>query len=305
MKIKTKYFNNILVSILIFASSFSNLNGQTNHNKDEDGMVFTLAMMKNMFVNVNTNDAFVAIKVWTQEINKRMNLGMRPNPILYNDLDDLLKNIQKDNVSMVICNTVEYLQNKARLPVKPVLCDPNKDEFILLVRKKDKIKSISELRNKKLNVYVGTNANLANIWIKVALKESNLGEIETFFNEIKNGTTSSQVILSVFFGQSDICMVKKSAFITMSELNPQVGKSLEALKTSVPFIDGMACFTNKFLENSISSKVLKAAYDVDKYPSGKQIFKLLRTQQVSPFKEEYLESTKDLLKQYYELEKKR
>ena len=305
MKIKTKYFNRILAAILIFVSSFSNFYGQANHNKDKDEIVFTLAMMKNMFVNVNINDAFVAIKVWTQEINNRMNLGLEPNPIIYADIDDFLKNEQKDNVSMVICNTVEYLQNKARLPIKPVLCDPKKDEFILLVRKKDKINSISELRNKRLNIYVGTNANLANIWIKVALKESNLGDMETFFHEIKNGTTPSQVILSVFFGQSDICMVKKSAFVTMSELNPQVGKSLIALKTSVPFIDGIACFTNKFLKGNISPIVLKAAYDVEKYPSGQQIFKLLRTRQVSPFKEEYLESTKNLLKRYNELEKKR
>ena len=205
---------------------------------------------------------------------------------------------------MVICNTVEYLQNKERLPIKPVLVDPNQDSFILLVRNKDKINSLAELRSKKLNVYVGTNANLANIWLEVVLKESKLGDTETFFSDIKNGTTPSQVILSVFFGQSDVCMVKKSAFVTMSELNPQVGKSLMAIQTSVPFIDGIACFTNNFLTKNISSKVLKAAYEVEKYPSGQQIFSLLRMRQVSPFKEEYLESTKNLIKRYNELENK-
>ena len=303
MKIRIKYFTKILAAILFFVSCLSSSFAQATHEKDKD-IIFTLAMMKNMFVNVDINDAFVAIKVWTQEINKRMNLGMEPNPKLYTDIDDLLKNLQKDDVSMVICNTVEYLQNKARLPIKPVLVDPNEDSFILLVRNKDKINSMAELRSKKLNVYVGTNANLANIWLEVALKESKLGDTETFFSDIKNGTTPSQVILSVFFGQSDVCMVKKSAFVTMSELNPQVGKSLKVIQTSVPFIDGMACFTDNFLTKNISSKVLKAAYDVDKYPSGQQIFSLLRTRQVSPFKEEYLESTKNLLKRYNELENK-
>ncbi len=294
-------FQRMISIILISLISFPCFYPQSHPDKDTQNK-FVIAFIKNTITDVNINDAVVALKVWAQEVNNRMELGYEPNVLVYDNIEELIKKVNKDNVSMVVCNSLDYLQNKSKLPIRPVMYNPNPYPFILTVRRKDDIKDLSELRGKKIILDISINAEIQYMWLKVLLKENNCGEYKSFFKEIKEGDASSQAILSVFFGQSDACIVNKSAFQTMIELNPQVGKSLKILKSSEPFANGLAFFTLEFLKHKETcDKILKSAFEVESYPAGKQIFALLRTKQVVPYKDEGLESTQNLMDLYNKL----
>ncbi len=171
-------------------------------------------------------------------------------------------------------------------------------QFIILIRKKDKINTIAGLRNKKIILQKETNIDIINMWLAVQLQNNKLGSIDKFFQEIKKGSLASHTILSVFFGENDACIVTTNAYKTMIELNPQVGKKLEILLTSPPFIEGIACYSNDFMKKKIKDNVLKSVIDFEKYPSGKQIYTLLRVKKLLHFKEEDLNTAKELLKEY-------
>ncbi len=136
------------------------------------------------------------------------------------------------------------------------------------------------------------------MWLTVELHNNKLGSKDKFFQEIKEGGLPSHTILSVFFGENDACIVTNIAYKTMVELNPQVSKKLEILQTSPSFIEGLACYSDDFMKMKIKDSMLESVVDFDKYPSGKQIYNLLRVKKLLPFKEEYLNSARELLKEY-------
>ena len=224
-----------------------------------------------MLVNVDVNDAFVAIKVWINELNKQINLGMEGKPILYDNMYELAKNLKKNNISIIVCSSLEYLEYKSKMDITPVLLGTGEngisENYVILTKVKSNISNLTQLKNKRIIVHAGSNSEIIYMWLKVLLHDSKLGDYKTFFKDLKEGNLASQVILSVFFDQNDACIVTKSAYKTMGELNPQVGKSMHIIHTSPPFIIGLSCFTNEFLKTEISNKIINTACSVKNFLS--------------------------------------
>ncbi len=292
-----------IILILLPCNSILPQAENTKHNENEYGMAFT----KNIFLNVNANDAFAAIKVWVNELNKHQGLNVRMFPVMYDNMYELAKNFKKDNVSTIICNSIDYLKNKSKLPITPVLVDPGENgkelQFLILTRKKDNINDLAGLKNKKIIIQKETNIDIINMWLTVQLYNNKLGRQNKFFSEIKEGSLPSHTILSVFFGKNDACIVTNSAYETIVELNPQVGKELTILLASPSFIEGLACYSNDFMRKKIKDDLINSVVDFNKYPSGKQIYNLLRVKKLLHFKKAYLKSIKELLKRYNEIHK--
>ena len=263
---------------------------------------YGLAFIKSILQNVDINDAFVAIKVWVNELNKHEKLNVKMYPVFYNNMDDLIQNINKDKISNLVCTSIDYLKYKSKLQMTPVLVDPGEDgnevQFLLLTRKKDNIKNIAELEGQKIIIQKEANSEIINMWLEVTLHENKLKFKDKFFQKIKTGGLASHTILSVFFGQNDACVVTKTAFETMTELNPQMGRDLNILLASPNFIEGLSCYSNYFMKMKIKDDMVSSLTGIDKYPAGRQIYTLLRVKKLLPFKEELLNSAKVLLKRY-------
>lgn len=306
LRLNRKYFS-FIIKVCLVSILFSILiNGQSN-SAEKKGDERGIAFLKDMLVNVDVNDAFVAIKVWVDELNKHTNIGMQLKPTIYDNMDDLSKNLNKDKIVMIVCSPLEYLKYNSKMPITPVVFGVGEngisENYVIVTRTKDKISNLTQLKGKKIFIHTGSNSEMIDIWLNVLLNESKLGDYKSFFKELKESNMASQVILSVFFDQYDACIVTKSAFNTMRELNPQVGKSMQVMITSPPFIMGLSCFTNEFMKTEMSNKIINTASDVENYPSGKQIFKLLRMNKLMKFKEEYIDSTRLLLNMYTRIQK--
>ncbi len=301
MRIIERMIAKILISIVIISLIITNAQSKSENNLKK---VFGLALMKNMLINVDINDAIVDVKGWIHEINNKVKLGMDANPILFNNMNDLYRNYKKDDIKMIVCNPVDYLENRDILSMTPMFVDTTFDEFIILAKDKN-LNSLPKLKNKKITIQLGANFIIAQMWLKVLLKENKLGEYASYFKEINDGALPSQIILSVYFGKYDACIVKKSSFKTMIEVNPQLIKSLHVLETSPSFIDGMACGIEGFTKTKEGEIILNAAHTIEGCPSGKNIITLLRIKSIKPFKASYLISTEMLLARYHNLFKKK
>ena len=62
--------------------------------------------------------------------------------------------------------------------------------------------------------------------------EKHLGPAENYFGSLITDTKVSRVVLPVFFGQADACLVSRRGFEAMCELNPQLATDLTAIATS-------------------------------------------------------------------------
>jgi phosphonate transport system substrate-binding protein len=226
-------------------------------------------------------------------------------PVMFENTEDLLNNYAKENIAVITLSPVEYLAYKSKLSLNPVLVSSGEnnvlENYIILVRKDDNIDKINNLEDKQIGMLPKESNPSPGMWLDVYLNENKITPKEKFFSKILIGKTESQLIMSVFFGQLNACLVSKSSFETMIELNPQIKNQIKVLKTSPGFLTSVASFTTKFKKSKDSESLLSHLLTLDKYPAGKQLFALTKTTKIVLFKDEYLDNIKILISEYNKL----
>ncbi len=101
----------------------------------------------------------------------------------------------------------------------------------------------------------------------------------------------------MFFGKADACIVNKSQFESMCELNPQLKKELNILLES-PYL-----LVHVFSRNTNSQK--HDMQNSDQYAisstqtkQGKQMLKLFKASKVTKYEAKFLEPLEALIKEY-------
>ena len=103
---------------------------------------------------------------------------------------------------------------------------------------------------------MSSRASLAPVWSETILAREGLGSASGFYGQITTASKISQAVLPVFFRQLDACVVTRSGFETMVELNPQVGRQLKVLASSPPVVPVVFCFRASY-DSPIRAKVLE------------------------------------------------
>jgi phosphonate transport system substrate-binding protein len=263
---------------------------------------------KSTFSGVNVNDAQVAMGMVASYLNEKMGSQHITKTVIFDDMDTMIESIKAKKIDAVSMSTLEYFRLKSlMLPIEPfnvsVNGDTVGDEHVVLVNKKDKINNLSQLRGKKIIVEMGSNGRLALLWFTTLLLKRGLPESDDFFSDIKKVEKISQAVLPVFFMQADACIVRRTGFQTMVEMNPQINKNLIVLQKSPAFQEIVFC-----MQKDYDDKTKKMMMDVSETlhldPKGKQMLLLFRKDRVLPFKPEYIESVESLIKEYNELKRK-
>ena len=112
----------------------------------------------------------------------------------------------------------------------------------MVVPRDSKIEKIAELQGRHLNLYAHYRACLAQVWLDNLLVGERLPPTARFFNQITSTSKLAQVVLPVFFRQCDACLVTRSGFDIMCELNPQISKQLKIITNSPAVVAGVFCF---------------------------------------------------------------
>ncbi|MGE5498255.1 MAG: PhnD/SsuA/transferrin family substrate-binding protein [Syntrophothermus sp.] len=285
----------------------SSLNAQEKqpYTKTE---VFGVAFLKSMFPNVALNDASAAIKVYLGELQRNTMIGFELKPVMFEDNEELLRSYSKENMALVSISSVDFLLNRSRLAITPIMVNSTKDspyeEYILVVKKNGRINSIADLAEQKIGMLSRNYNPLPHMWLEIQMQKNKVVSQDKNFAGISEGKSESQIIMSVFFGQLNACLVTKNAFDLMAELNPQIGMQMKVLAKSPGFVRSVSSFTNKFMKTTFHKNLEEGIWKVASYPAGRQLFTLMRTDKVIPYKEEYMDGVKNLLSEYKLLQKK-
>ena len=157
------------------------------------------------------------------------------------------------------------------------------------------------MRNARIIVRTQGSGRLPRFWLETLLLRKGWLDVTSYFGSIIEEEKPTRVVLPVYFGKADACIVTRHTFATLCELNPQLEKRLVPVATSPPLLRGILCFLP-----GCSKEVREALYqflvdlDMRADPVTRQVSLLFRVEDMVPFKVSYLDTVLALVKEHDE-----
>ena len=267
-----------------------------------------VAFTRSGFIGVNEADAKAAFKVFAMRMGKKRGYDITPHVRIFDDITELATEIGRDTQDLVILDTWDYLTYApfTNMPVEFVAIEQGviAEPYVLLARPNRGISGIPDLKGKHVIVLDSSNANNSLHWLRTELLALGFANPHAFFQRMEIKEKVSQVVLPVFFGKADACVVDRSGFAIMSEMNPEVGKTLSAVAHSEPYLDSICCVRrNGWKQEQNRPNLLAALEELPEDPAGKQIMTLFKFDGFVPFEDHSLDTIRALRKRHDALAK--
>ncbi|MFH0998838.1 MAG: PhnD/SsuA/transferrin family substrate-binding protein [Pseudomonadota bacterium] len=245
--------------------------------------VFRLAFSEKMFSQVQVEDARAAMKVWMMTVFRERSIPTDPDPKIYDNLEEMLRGSQGKPAEGFGITSEECWQLSKEIKIDRLVVGAINgriaEEYVVLVHRDSPIGSLADLRERSLIVLENPRMSLATIWLDTFLLQNGMAATAKFFKSTTLANKLSQVVLPVFFRNSDACLVTRRGFQTMSELNPQVGKQLRILATSQELVPVLFAFRADHA-SPFREQMLVEMRRLPETPAGQQILTLLQTERV-------------------------
>lgn len=293
----------------IVAGTLLVASGGTGHTAGltaAEPMHLNLGFSGQIFLDVESAEARSIMKVLAAEVMKEHFPNGTSESLILSDDSSLERAFLDKRVDLAGITTDEYVRLRDRAPIEPSLTSTAAGnpyhQLVLLVRRADGIRSLTELRGKKLTASMGQSKTIHLMWLETLLMKEGFDKPGEFFSAVKEVRRPSQAILPVFFLQADACLTTRQAFDVVRELNPQIGTDLVVLARSPDFVSGVMVFRSD-LDGGVKARILEILERLPTNSYGGQILALFRMNRLLPWRPEYLETVEALLKEHESLRK--
>jgi phosphonate transport system substrate-binding protein len=252
------------------------------------------------FRTVNVNDATAAFRVFALNLAHRRGYKLLSlDTRVFEDPAECEAEIKKGAINLAILDTWDYLGMDIQAVMPPVAVHLERGtplrEYLLLTRRGGEVTGLADLRGKDLAVLDGKGGDLSRAWLDHLLLGQRLGPKESFFRKLDFVAKPTAAVLPVFFGSKAACLVDRGAFQVMSELNPQVGQQLAILAASDPYLESITCVGRSgWPSEGARQALIDSITTLHVEPAGRQILDMFKVDQIAPFKDEYLDSVRQL-----------
>jgi len=247
---------------------------------------------------INRTDATASLKVWIETIGREHQVPVDANPRIIDRLEDFAAALDRGEIDVLTASAGEFLELERVAPLASLFSTTAggtaTEEYVVLVRADSPHRDLADLRGARLLKLVHPSASLAPIWLEVELARANLPEPSGFFRDIVTEDKVNRVILPVFFGRADACLVTRRGFATVGELNPQVAKQLRVLASSPPLIPNITSHRRDIPE-TLAQAYRRAALSLADTPAGRQVLNLFQNDGFVEISEQDLAPTRALL----------
>ncbi|MBI4661835.1 MAG: PhnD/SsuA/transferrin family substrate-binding protein [Verrucomicrobia bacterium] len=265
---------------------------------------FRFAFSARMFTGVNENDANAAVRAWAQGLATERNINLDGQPIILQSLAEITEALRSKQVDCVSLTTDDYLTLGPDLQATNLLVSSiagkTAEQYLLLVHAKSGISSPADLKGRSLVKLDHVRASLSSIWLEVVLAEQGLGLPAQHFSLIRSAQKLTAVVLPVFFRQQEACLVTRSGFDIMSELNPQIRAQLKPLAASPELVPAFT-FLRPDYRGAPHDEIVAEVLKMHLTPSGKQILTLFQTDRIEQRSADVLESARELVEAHRRL----
>ena len=266
----------------------------------------TLGYSAQIFIDVEPEEARTAMKVLAEQILRRRFPNGTSETLILNDIASLEKAFLEKRIDLAGIHSDQYVRLRDHAPIQPVFVSTNGlspyHQVVLLVRRDAGIRSLADLRDKRLTLSKDQARSVHLLWLETLLMKAGIRSSEEFFSAVKQVMKPSQAILPVFFQQADACLTTQQSFDVARELNPQVGRDLVVLAQSSYLAGGVVVFRTDY-DPAAKAKIIEALGALHEDLQGNQILKLFRMHRLLPWRPEYVESVEALLKEHESLKK--
>ena len=240
------------------------------------------------------------VELLAEELGQVVSVETRVFP----DLADIAEEARSGRLHIVSVLSQEYLELADRLRLEPAYVPVRNgsvyEEILLLVRRDLAEAGLEGLAGKRVLVSVTRTNALPYLWLDKILLSAQLPPAREFLGSIEEVSSASRAVLPVFFGQADACVTISSAFLTMRTLNPQIGDELVALRTSRPVLMSVLCINERSQIAFLDTARVEIPGLAER-PEGRQLLMLFGVERHVPFRAEYLEGIRALLREAEDL----
>ena len=157
---------------------------------------------------------------------------------------------------------------------------------------------MADLRDRSLTWLEFSSSSVTRDWLNLLLRERGQPDLAGFFRTTTSPKASA-VILPVFFGTTDACLVDEPSFRLMSELNPQVERTLTTLAVTDRLADVLVLQRETDWESEdLKRDIADALTDLHLNPDGHQMLTLFRIRRLMPFEDSFLDTARQLMARY-------
>ena len=268
---------------------------------------FRVAYVPNVIAGVSPHDTELAFNILLEKIMNQKLPGYGTKAISYGDMSLAIKDFTLGKIDLLAMTSLHYLEAHKNVQMEPAIVSVSggvsENSYLLIVQKANDFQSLDQLRGKKLIIEKGIAGDIATLWMDTLLLEQGLPESSMFFSSVKKVNKVSQALLPVFFGQMDLCIIRKCSFETMTDLNPQLGRELLCKRESPGYL-----FTIGVLNPRLGEKYRKVLSDmavtIGDIPEGKQVLLMFQMDRFDIFKPEYLKNIENLYQRHRMLKAK-
>jgi ABC-type phosphate/phosphonate transport system substrate-binding protein len=269
------------------------------HAEDKFKGRFVLGYAMKTLYDVDMKDAQAAFNLWGKELGEqsKMQVDIR----MYDTTEDLLKDFRQKKIDFAMVKTIDYfnIQNKDNIDNEHALTNVRNGKkghkYLILVRSDKPFSHIKDLRQKKVTVIKWDEIGM--LYLDVLLMKNRLPSNNSFLAFVEDKNKASQVVLSVFFGQSDACLIPDVNYQTITELNPQIKLQMRVLTSSENMLAGVGFFRQDY-DDILKKIVLDAILNMGNTVRGKQILLLFKSEKFTIIEAKDLDPVGNLLKDY-------
>jgi len=260
--------------------------------------LFRVGFASSMFSDVNENDARAAVKAWGQTVARERGIPTDPEPRIFKNEAELLDALRSKQVDAVGITMTEYCALCQQVRFAPIFVTYNggktTEEYVLLVHQESQIKDLTDLRGHSLSFHQNPRVCLAPLWLDTLLAEQGFKRAAELAGKVTRATKLSKVVLPVFFRQGDACVVTRTGFNTMSELNPQVGKQLKIIAMSPAVVPAVFAFRSDYAP-AFKERLFAGVRDLHQTPAGQQVLTIFHSEKIEEQPVSCLDSALELI----------
>ncbi len=255
------------------------------------------------FSGVSLEDARIAVRLLYGARFKHRYPQHRGEVTLFPDMRSAVDAIRKKQINGLGLSTLDYLKTRDvnnLVPVrKATRGNSARTRFVVLTRK-DPAGGLPALRNTTLLIEASGQGHVASMWLDTLLFERKLPESRKFFKTVETMDKESQAAMKVFFRKADVCVIQKSTYLVMNELNPQIGEKLQVLFESPDYMMGLFAVV-KDIDEDTKRVLLDYADGLSQDREGDRILSMFRANGISEYSPESIESLENLYRTYLRL----
>lgn len=270
-------------------------------SQNEKSKVYTFGISQDLLEGVDVRDAKIAVELWTKMNAEKYIEVDKTEVTILNGIEDIINTYNKQSFDVLYITPLSYYLIKDKINLEPVLRTQlnNKDfyKLLLLGNKNKKHEGFADFKDKKILLQGGRYKLLTELWLDLLCKQNGIDNKSSFFKEITFSDKPIQTVLPVVLGQYDACIVNDGSFDVMTEMNPQISKSLNVHYQRPKLINDLVCI-NKNLNAKEREMILSITHNFDNLLKNEQVNALFKSKGATLIKKGDFDGIDGLIKDY-------